>query len=53
MTSRTASLVSWLTTPGKTTYSTAFRMIVRFDFDAGSRYSRVPEDDKWGFVIGS
>ena len=54
MTSRTASLVSWLTTPGKTTYSTAFRMIVRFDFEAGSRYSRVPdEDDKRDFVIRS
>ncbi len=42
MTSSTLSRVSRFTTPGKTTYSTALRMMVRLDLEAGSRYSRVP-----------
>ena len=46
MTSSTASRVSWFTTPGKTTYSMAFRTIVRFDLLAGSRYSRVPSEKR-------
>ena len=46
MTSRTLFLVSALTTPGKTTYSMAFNMMVRLDLEAGSRYSRVPEIHK-------
>ena len=46
MTSRTLFLVSALTTPGKTTYSMAFNMMVRLDLEAGSRYSRVPEFHK-------
>ena len=46
MTSRTLFLVSALTTPGKTTCSMAFNMMVRLDLEAGSRYSRVPEIHK-------
>ena len=43
MTSKTRFRVSALTTPGKTTNSMALSTIVRLDFEAGSRYNRVPK----------
>jgi hypothetical protein len=50
---KTLFLVSALTTPGKTTYSMALRMILRLDLDAGSRYKRVPVKIAISSFIGS